>query len=150
MLKTKKSMRFLTVLALIFAMVFSIMTVPASAAGIEDWYADKETENLTMFGENLTLPKTMRVSGILVIEAKFHVTDTLKLPDNVIYVLEIRSSNGTVLARKTALSPAPLFTLRAEAHVTSGQEVQIYTSAKCTVHDAKMNAKVEYTHEVIQ
>ncbi len=97
MLKTKKSMRFLTVLALIFAMVFSIMSVPASAAGVETWYDVKGTENLTMVGDNLTPPKTMGVSGILKIEAEFHVTDTLKLPDNVIYLLEIRSSNGIVL-----------------------------------------------------
>ena len=149
MLKTKKTMRFLTVFALIFAMVFSIMTVPVSAAGVEDWYGHKATESLTMYGTNLTPSKTLRVSGVLVIEAQLTVIDSLTFPDQVTYVVEIRGSDGAVLAQKSTLSPVGLSTLRVEAHVPSGPVVRIYTSAHCTAHGAKLNAKVQYTHEVI-
>lgn len=149
MLKTKKSIRFLTVLAMIFAMVLSIASVPASAAGVEDWYAGKVVEpTMHTYGTNLTPIKTLKASGTLVITADFTITDTASFPNQAVCVLEIRSVNGTVLDRVSTRTPFSSASLTARTSVTYGQQVQIFTSVYNSENSAKRYADITYSHQV--
>ena len=127
MTTTRKSLRFLTVLALIFAMVLSMASIPASAAGVETWYATDNViyeNDFTIRGYNLTPVKTIGSSGNLLIGVDVDLTDGKS--DPAIITVEIRLSNGTVLNRGTISTSVPWPHLQVEAPVTAGQKVQIY------------------------
>lgn len=153
MTATRKSMRFLTVLALICAMVLSIASTPVSAAGVETWYKGSLDEpSFLMNGYNLTPVKTMGVSGKLTITEHFETADGNN-PDHYypVYVLEIRSLNGTVLARESK-GWGFLYsgTLSVSIDVTKGQQIQIYTSVyeKGNTNFAR-KANIWYNHTLV-
>lgn len=145
MTATRKSMRFLTVLALICAMVLSIASTPVSAAGVETWYKGSVTEE-TMYttGTNLTPLKTMGDSGKLTIIANFKLTDS---SDLAYCVLEIRDSANTLLVLKHA--DAHMYTTRtlvASINVTQGQQLHIFTNVYDPNTFAGRQAEIVYTH----
>ncbi len=148
MTATRKTMRFITVLALILMMVFSITSVPASAAGVETWYAATVTEPvIPMSGYNLTPVKTMGVQGVLYIQAEFETTSNIMYPNKPYYLLEIRSLDGRVLAR-SGYSEMCVTSATQETHVfvNAGQKVQIYTAVYDQNTGVWYNANVKYKH----
>lgn len=154
MTATKKSIRFLTVLALIFAMVLSIASVPVSAAGVETWYKtdDYIWENaFTIRGYNLTPVKTMGTSGTLHIVFELNsLLDTGTKPNNLVYTYQIRSANGTVLLGGTeefqSTNDGLPFAVFTKINVTQGQKIQIYISVYDTVTGVYRTASVGYGH----
>lgn len=147
MTATKKSMRFLTVLALVFSMVLSIASVPASAAGVETWYKGSVTEP-TMYttGTNLTPLKTMGESGTLTISATIKLTDS----SNLAYcVLEIRDAANTLLVLKHIDgSTNSLCRLKISIPVTQGQQLHIFTNVYDPYTFAGRQAEIVYRHEI--
>ena len=130
MTATKKSLRFLTVLALIFAMVFSIMTVPASAAGTETWYGDYVREqDIHIERSNLTYPKTMGVAGTLKINGTFTFPEGVNLVITPLtFILQIQDGTGRILAEdRTTKLNAFAASLNVEYSVYYGQRVHIYS-----------------------
>ena len=151
MTNTKKSMRFFTVFALIFAMVLSIASVPASAAGVETWYANRVVEPETdVYDYNLTPVKTMGRAGKLTISATFKtVASQSDLPYTYDYVLEIRSVFGNVLARKVVTFTNNVqHTMNLETTVLTGQKIQIYTGIFDHSTGAGKHAYVTYSHQI--
>lgn len=72
MTTVKKSIRFLTVLALVLAMMISIAFVPVSAESAETWnYGTKTQPTINISGRYDTPVKTMGGSGTLTITANF-------------------------------------------------------------------------------
>lgn len=149
MTATRKTTRFLTVLALIFAMVLSIVSVPASAAGVETWYPSEYyvyEDPFTIRGYNLTPVKTMGASGTLYFEiTAMELLDSSTNPMEFKY--EIRS-NGTVLESFTyywSKGDLPR-TCVDYVNVTKGQKIQLYISAYDTVTGNYRTVKVKYGH----
>lgn len=145
MTATKKSMRFLTVLALTLAMVLSIASVPASAAGVETWYKGSVTET-TMYttGTNLTPVKTMGESGTLTISATFKLTDS---SDLAYCVLEIRDATNTLLVLKHIDgSTNSLRRLKVSIPVTQGQQLHVFTNVIDASTLAGRQAEIVYIH----
>lgn len=148
MLKTKKSMRFLTVFALIFAMVFSIMTVPVSAAGIETWYGPTKAEDtFPIHGYNLTPEKTMGVSGELVIVASFTTTSSEAFLGQIRYTVEICNVLGSVVYASESQVPIGFGVVSARLKVTQGQKYAIRFKAY-NLHGEEIDADVWYTHAI--
>lgn len=147
MTATKKSIRFLTVLALIFAMVFSIMSVPASAAGVETWYGPTVAEKtFSIHGSNLTYEKTMGVSGELVIVASFSSTEGMM--GQARYTVEICDPTGSVVyASDSGVPFGPASMLSARLKVTQGQKYAIRFKAY-NLAGEKIDAEVWYTHAI--
>ncbi len=148
MTATKKSIRFLTVLALIFAMVLSIASVPASAAGVETWNQSEYfiwEQPFTMRGYNLTPVKTMGTMGRLHLLLTVDFLDANPNPANV--KLEVRSTNGTVLKTFTQVMK-PGFGPGISEHidVMAGQKIQLYMSAYDSVTGNYRTVSVEYAH----
>lgn len=147
MTATKKSMRFLTVFALIFAMVLSMTSIPASAAGVETWGASDYyifEDPFTIRGYNLTPVKTMGTSGTLFIHiTAMELLDTSTNPMKFKY--EIRS-NGTVLSSYTYYwSPGDLPCSCVDSvQVSAGQKIQLYISAYDTVTGNYRTVQVKY------
>lgn len=149
MTATKKSLRFLTVFALIFAMVISMAGIPASAAGTETWYKGYVLEPvMTVHGYNLTPVKTMGESGTLTIDTNFNITDTSSNQYRAICVVEIRSTNGTVLARDSAAAFVSAAEIVLSINVTKGQQIQIYTQIYDVVSNGARYGNVQYSHQV--
>ena len=147
MTATKKSMRFLTVLALICAMVLSIASTPVSAAGVETWYKGSVTEP-TMYttGTNLTPLKTMGESGTLTISATFKLTDSSNLAQ---CVLEIRDASNTMIVLKhTGTTTNSLCRLKFSIPVTQGQQLHIFTNVYDASTYAGRQAEIVYRHEI--
>ncbi len=150
MLKTKKSMRFLTVFILFFAMVFSVATVPISAAGVETWYTTSDyiiEPSFTNRGYNLTPIKTMGASGTLHLVIGAHeFLDASTNPVNFKY--EIRSASGSVLKTETIVltRDSLSFAFWTQISVTKGQQIQLYTSTYDAVTGNYRTVKVEYWH----
>lgn len=151
MTTTKKTLRFLSIFVLIFAMVLSIASVPASAAGVETWYAtdDYIFENeFTIRGYNLTPVKTMGSTGTLnLIIAALEFTDASSNSNPVNFRYEIRS-NGTVLlsGTETLTNDELSFAFWTRVNVTAGQKIQVYISAYDAVTGNYRTARVEYGH----
>lgn len=155
MTATKKSIRFLTVLALIFAMVLSIASVPVSAAnigGTTTWYRGiYGTSEFQIHGYNLTPIKTIGDAGRLSFSQKFVLTDTSVNSNAARCTVEIKSTSGAVLARATGITDSdgvceigvPIIS------VSVGQKIQIYS----TVYDVNTNyarkAKSWYSYILI-
>lgn len=152
MTNIRKSIRFLTVLALVFAMIFSIASVSASAAGSENWYISSSYiwENpFSISGYNLTPTKTCCANGTLNITANFlSIEDLGTNPFN--FHLQIRNANGTVLAQCSGCSAdfasgLPQY-LYVSCPVNYGQKVQIYIDAYDTITGNYRIVKVNYAH----
>lgn len=148
MTATKKSIRFLTVLALIFAMVFSIMSVPASAAGIETWYGPTVAEDtFPIHGYNLTPEKTMGVSGELVIVASFTTTSSGAFLGQIRYTVEICNVLGSVVYASESQVPLGFGMVSARLKVTQGQKYAIRFKAY-NLAGEEIDAEVWYTHAI--
>ena len=144
MTATRKSMRFLTVLALICAMVLSIASTPVSAAGVETWYSQFKYEpSFPINGYNLTPVKTMGVSGELLVGAWMSTTDNSTTP--AVFTLEVRSTSGAVLARDTVTSTGRAH-VSISLNVTVGQKVKIYTGIY--TNNSARKGEVDYSHEI--
>ncbi len=147
MTATKKSMRFLTVLALILAMVLSIASVPASAESAETWYYGSKTQpTLEISGAYLTPQKTMGDSGELTIYANFvpRVAFT-----QVTYTLQIRNYNGKILKTSSSTSSAlAAVPLSVSLYVNSGEKYTISFSARNTSTGASVDAGVVYMYSL--
>lgn len=127
MTNAKKSLRLFTVFALVAVMVLSIFAVPASAAGVETWYATYNPvyeDEFYFAGYNLTPVKTMGDSGTLLIGVDVDLTDGN--PNPAIITVQIRSTSGTVLASGSISTSVPWPHIQVETPVTAGQKVQIY------------------------
>lgn len=125
MTATKKSMRFLTALALIFAMVLSISSVPVSAAvgGPETWYTGSSTSpTLNINGYNTTYAKTIANSGTLTVSAHFTPADQLT---NYSFTLEICNAAGNTIVGTFTDSLLTSKTLTVRTNVTAGQVIFI-------------------------
>lgn len=126
MLKVKKSTRIFLAFVLTMTMVFSLATT-VSAAGTETWYASEDViweDSFTIRGYNLTPAKTIGSTGTLLIGVSGHTTDGNSAP--AILTVQIRLTNGTVLASNSISTDALLPHVQVEAPVTAGQKVQIY------------------------
>ena len=146
MLKIKKTIRFLTVIAIVFAMVISIASLPTSAAGTETWYGSYKTEGeISINGSNTTPVKTMGVSGTLKITAYFVPSIALK---NVKYVVQIRDLAGRVLASNTFTSALPTAPVSVSLKVTKGQEVRIFFASYDAETGANISSKMSYSHSI--
>ena len=149
MTATKKTMRFLTVLALIFAMVFSIMSVPASAAGVEDWgWGGATSPFFDVHGYNLTPVKTLTDCGILYVEGTFCLSDTKTNSNPANCTLEIRNTAGKVLASGKGKTNSYGTCVIDYINIWAwepGEKVQIYTGVYDSVTGAARRARVCYT-----
>ena len=128
MTATKKSIRFLTVLALVFAMVFSITSIPASAIidGPETWYKGSSMSNyFTVYGTNTTNRKTMGDSGVLTITLTYKANDVGGL-EKVKGVVEIRNANNQTIASNESYAVFTQGAVSVSTNVSKGQEVFIY------------------------
>lgn len=147
MTATRKTTRFLTVLALIFAMVLSIVSVPASAAGVETWYGGYVSEgSFGIDGTNTTPRKTMGVSGQLDVVVDFVPKGSVFTQIN--YTVQIRDTAGRVLASQQLSSMLPVVRIPISLTVTQGQEIQLYFSAKYATTNQNVNASVSYSHSI--
>lgn len=148
MTNTKRSLRFITVLAMVFAMVLSIMALPVSAAGTETWYGGFVAEApFTTTGYNLTPTKTMGISGTLRIIADYTVIDTDRYSTPVKCTLEIRDIYGNVLASKSSTtSSSTLVSL--PLVVTEGQRIHLYMSAYDATTGVARRIQIEYSHSI--
>ena len=148
MTATKKSIRFFTVLALIFAMVLSIASVPTSAAGVEDWgWGGEQSPSFSVHGYNLTPVKTLTESGILYVDASFTLTDRNTNSNPANCILEIRDTAGNVLAsaRKQTNSYGSCAIDFIDTWIYQpGQKIQIYTGIYDAVTGAPRYARVSY------
>lgn len=139
MTATKKSIRFLTVLALTFAMVLSIISIPASAAGVEI-----STPTFVLNPTYLSSVITMEENGRFYVTGKFLIDDKTVYTNPVNCTLQIRSTNGTVLASKTMLNGGyKIFSC--DTNVSKGQQVQIYMSVFDSVTGETRYAIVSYS-----
>lgn len=147
MTATRKSARFITALALIFAMVLSIASIPVSASGVETWYGPLKTEeSFDFYGTNLTPIKTMGVSGELTVSATF-VPSVIFTQVN--YTLEIRNVSGnTVLASKSFSSALVYCPLSVSLNVTQGQQITVFCSATNASTGEKISSAVIYSHSI--
>ena len=154
MTATKKSLRFLTVLALIFAMILSFASISTSAAGAETWYVTDDyifENNFTIRGYNLTPVKTMGASGTLHILFELNsLLDTGTNPNDLVYTYQIRSASGTVLLGGTekfsSTNDGLPFAVFTQINVKQGQKVQIYISVYDIVTGVYRTASVGYGH----
>lgn len=152
MTATKKSLRFLTVFALIFAMVISMAGIPASAAGIETWYP---TENVVyentflMNGYNITPKKTIGVNGKLAIFIDLTLTDTSTNSNPAIMTYEIRTPSGQVLDRDEYTTQDGTASGLSYRDYPAGQEIHLYIGIYDSVTGKARQANVTYAHKLI-
>ena len=148
MTKAKKSLRFLTSFTLVFAMVLSIASLTASAAGTETWYSGFVAEApFTTTGYNLTPTKTIGDSGKLIINATYRVVDSDKYSTPVNCTLEIRDLNGNVLATtNTTFSSKLLIPL--SLNVTQGQKIRLYMDAYDATTGVARRVQITYSHSI--
>lgn len=145
MYKTKKNFRFLTVFALVLTM-FVTFCIPASAAGVETWYASAVWEPTMYFtGGNLTPTKTMGVSGTLYVTATFTLTDTSNYGTPARCVLQLRDTSGNVLVQQTGITYTSV-TLTVSLAVTQGQQIRVYTGMYDYSTGVARSAQVQYCH----
>lgn len=148
MTATKKSMRFLTVLALIFAMVLSIASVPVSAAigGPETWYKGSGiSDPIPIDGENTTYRKTMGDSGVLTITAVYK--PSVEGLERVKCVLEIRNANNQTISRSEGYAVFTQGVVSASINVSKGQEIFIFMGTYDS-SGKKVPSTVYYTHKL--
>lgn len=155
MLKVKKSTRIFLAFVLTMAMVFSLATT-VSANGVDGtttWQAGYKTSSeMHINGYNLTPVKTMGISGSLWIEQVFLLEDLSSANSNPANcTFEIRSTNGTVLARGTAVTSTDTLTygrcsISLRIPVTSGQKIQLYSSVYDSSTGYARRASVRYTY----
>ena len=148
MTKAKRSLRFLTAFTLVLAMVLSIASLTASAAGTETWNAGLVWElPFNMTGSNLTPTKTMGASGTLVIHANYVVADSNTHSNPVNCTLEIRDLNGNVLATtNTTFSSQLLIPL--SLNVTQGQKIRLYMDAYDAYTGVARRVEITYSHKI--
>ena len=154
MTATKKSLRFLTVFALIFAMVLSFASIPASAAGAENWYSSSDyiyENSFTIRGYNLTPVKTCCATGDLNIDLR--VEDILDSSTNpMIVTLQVRSSSGAVLISHQSNSSNWIggvpHGMWVSCPISYGDKVQIYIGAYDAVTGNYRTIKVKYGHMI--
>lgn len=145
MTATKKSIRFFTVLALIFAMVVSIASVPASAVigGPETWYKGSDTSpTLTIDGGNTTDRKTMGDSCVLTITAYYTPVNQFQKTK---CVLEIRDAANNVIDGCWGYTQITGRDLSLRITVTKGQQFFIFMGTYDTSGN-KIPSTVYYTY----
>lgn len=149
MTATRKTMRFLTVLALILAMVFSIASIPASAAGVETWGSGLKYEGpITINGTNTTPTKTMGASGTLKITANF-TPNVVQFSTNVKCVVEIRDLAGRVLASHTSTGALIVIAVPVSLSVTQGQQVRVFFGVYNASTGSQLSSSVSYSHSIV-
>ncbi len=154
MTATKKSLRFLTVLALIFAMILSFATTASASSidGTSTWYRGiYGTSEFSIHGYNLTPVKTIGDSGKLAFSQKFVLSDTANNSNTARCTIEIRTTSGTVLSRIAGITDADgVCSMTAPAiNVTSGQKIQIYSSVYDTSTGYARRASCWYSYVLI-
>lgn len=147
MTATKKSIRFLTVLALVFAMVLSIASTPVSAAGAQTWYYGSATQpNIEISGSEHTSQRIMGDSGKLTIRANFVPKALLT---EVTYTLQIRNYNGTMVKASSSFSSSlPITPLTVTLDVKSNERYMIYFFARYTSTGEPANATATYMYSL--
>ena len=149
MTATRKSIRFLTVIALIFAMIMSF-AIPVFADGVETW--DKGINPCSQFkfyGSNTSPIKTMGISGKLAVHATFMTCDPggdFTESDQYL-ILQIRDLQGNILASDSITAGAFGLNayLSASINVSQGQQIVIYVAAYRSGTLEKINGIVSYT-----
>lgn len=146
--KTRKGMRIFTVMFLVIAMAVTLV-VPASAAGVETWYAGYVLEGgFNLHGYNYTPTKTMGVSGTLSILANFTITDSSSYSTPAHCVLEIRDSyTGATLARDEA-NISNHSSLGVAISITQGQKIYLYMGVYDSSSGVARTAYVQYSHYI--
>ncbi len=156
MTATKKSIRFLTSLFLVFTMVFFIVSVPVSAAGVENWYAGNSysyiyENEFTIRGYNLTPVKTCYGTGVMNINVEIlQILDSASNSNPINFTIQICSTSGAVLSGFTANSadfkngfPHGLWT---SCNISNGQKIQIYIGAYDAITGNYRTVRLKYGH----
>lgn len=126
--------------------MLSFGSINVFASGEETWYKGSQTfPTFILNPYNLTPVKTMGDSGQLTITARFYIDDKTAYTNPVDCKLQIRSTDGTVLASKS-YSTWGYVALTCEANVYKGQKVQIYMSVYDSITGETRYAKLSYTY----
>lgn len=144
MTNAKKSIRNLTVLALVFVMVFSIFSLTVSAVGgPEDWYkGSSSSQTLSIDGYNTTYKKTIKESGTLTVSAYFTPSD--KYSYNT-YTLEILDASTNTIVGTFKDSVLTSKTVTVSTNVTAGQVIYIRMGSFERGTQTGTPASVKYT-----
>lgn len=147
MTATKKSIRFLTVLALIFAMVLSITSTPVSAETTETWYYGSNTEsNIPVYGTYITSVKTMGDYAHLTITANFvpQVAFT-----QIKYTVEIRDDSYVELLASNSSSSALIYCpVTVRYTVQKNSKIRLVFRAYDATTGEPVNATVNYMYSL--
>lgn len=152
MTATKKSLRFVTVFTLIFAMVLSFTSVPAFADGTETWnWGFNICSSISISGGHTSPVKTMGTDGKLILKAQFTPTDITDSSNPVLLIVQVRDLAGNVLSGNSYLFEAPLgwTYVSTSLNVYKGQQVRIYVAAVDSVTLGNRSATVKYTGQLV-
>ena len=132
----------------VIAMVVTFV-IPASATGVETWYAGYVLEPaFSQTGYNITPTKTMGTSGTLYITATFTITDASSYSTPAHCVLEIRNAyTGATLARDE-YNITNYDVLSVSTSVYQGQKIYIYTGVYDSSSGVARTATVRYSHYI--
>ena len=149
-MRHKKSLYF--ILSLIMTLVFALPT-SVSAAGVETWYGDWVNEpTMIITNHNLTPVKTIGKSGTLHVAASIsRVQEAYDDLPNIKLTMEIRQTNGKVLARGEVEAGTMLPQVHLSTPVKKGQKIQVYFDISSVSHNPHGNyrkGKVNYSHEI--
>ncbi len=141
-------------LALISILAITTFSIQTFAAGTETWYGNYVNEpTITVTNNNLTRVKTIGETGTLHIVCGIKGRPDLE-PSGCPLVkatMEIRNSNGTVLAKDTVREDAFLPQIHLSVPVVKGQKIQIFFDVSSVSYNPNGNyriADISYSHEI--